>query len=153
MHKYTTERASYYLKLTAICFLIFILVFYQQSLQTSVLFLQMLHGDPDGHLDGNLRTNLMEFLGPSSSKELEWISDCIGQGIQHYMEVENGLKVLRLPLILAEQNYIETLRQGAALRSLRRVYVACQVERLIRDCVDGIIAGTYSTFILMIFCL
>lgn len=132
------------MKLTTSHFTIFVSVFYQQSLQLAVSFMQVLHEDPDGLLDDNLRTNLKEFLGPSSSKELEWLGDCIVKGMQHYLEVENHRKFLRLPLILAEQNYVEDLRRGAALRSLRRIYMACRVERIVRDCVNAIIAGEYS---------
>ena len=40
----------------------FVSVFYQQSLQLAVSFMQVLHEDPDGLLDDNLRTNLKEFL-------------------------------------------------------------------------------------------
>ena len=63
--------------------------------------------------------------------------------MQYYLEVENQRRFLRLPFILAEQNYVTDLRRGAALRSLRRIYMACRVERVIGDCVDGIIAGKY----------
>ena len=118
-----------------------ILVFYQQSLQLAVIFMQIMHKDTNGLLDDNLRTNLQEFLGLSSSEEVAWFSDCIVKGMQHYLEIDNNRKVLRLPFILAEESYISDLRRGAALRSLRRIHMACRVERIIRDCVDAIIAG------------
>jgi hypothetical protein len=105
--------------------------------------MQILDDDQDGLRDDNLRANLEEYLGPSSSKEVEWLGDCIVQGMKHYLEVEHHRRVLRLPLILAEENYVVELRRGAALRSLRRIYMTCRVERIMRDCVNGIIAGEY----------
>ena len=103
--------------------------------------MQMLQADSEGLVDDNLRANLKEFLGPSNLVEVEWLSDCIVQGMQHYLDIDNNRRSLRLPVILAEESYISDLRRGAALRSLRRIHMACRVENIIRDCVDGIIAG------------
>jgi len=113
---------------------------YQQSLQLAVLFLEKLRDDPNDNNDSYLQTYLLECLGPSSLKELEWLSDCIAQGMHYYLEVENQRRFLRLPLILAEPKYVADLRKGAALRSLRRIYMSSRVERVIGDCVDDIIA-------------
>lgn len=118
-------------------------VMYQQSLQLAVIFLQKLRQDTDGHLDDELQACLQEYLGTSSSKEVEWLADCISRGMHDYLEIENQRRFLRLPLVLAEDNYVRDLRRGGALRSLRRVYMACRVERVVGDCVDGIIAGKY----------
>ena len=103
--------------------------------------MRLLQKDLDGLLDDKLRTNLLEFLGSSSSEEVEWLSGCIVEGMQHYLDIHNNRKVLRLPFILAEEKYISDLRRGAALRSLRRIHLACRVEKIIRDCVNGIIGG------------
>ncbi|MGK3738881.1 MAG: hypothetical protein ACI90V_005728 [Bacillariaceae sp.] len=119
-----------------------LVVVYQQSLQLAVIFLEKLR-DENGLIDNDLQTYLLECLGPSSSNELEWLSDCIAEGMQYYLEVENQRRFLRLPLILAESSYVAGLRRGAALRSLRRIYMSSRVERVIRDCVDGTIAGKF----------
>ena len=123
------------------------IVVYQQSLQLAVIFLQKLSDDPDGLIDENLKTNLQEYLGPSSSDELQWLSDCLIRGIRDFLEVEKQRRFLRLPLVLAEQNYVADLRRGAALRSLRRVFMACRVERVIGSCVDAIISSKYFSLI------
>jgi len=130
-----------FLKLLISLLLLFFSGFYQQSLQLGVSFMQRLHDDPNGLVDGDLRNQLKEFLGPSNSNELEWMSNCIIEGMQHYLEVINNRKFLRLPLILVEQKYMTELRRGAALRSLRRMYMACRVERIICECVNTIIDG------------
>ena len=103
--------------------------------------MQLLNENPDGLFDKNLRANLQELLGQPSSEEIEWISDCIVKGMQHYLEIENNRRSLRLPSILAEESYLLALRRGAALRSLRRIYMACRVQKIIHDCVDGIVKG------------
>ena len=103
--------------------------------------MQLLNNNLDGTLDKNLKTNLQEFLGQSTSEEIEWISDCIVKGMQHYLDIENNSKSLRLPSILAEGSYLSALRRGAALRSLRRIYMACRVQKIVHDCVDGIVEG------------
>jgi len=113
---------------------------YQQSLQLAVVFMQKMHDDPDCLIDNQLRSNLQEYLGQSSSGELQWLSDCLTRGIKDFLEVENQRRSLRLPFILAEESYIKDLRRGAALRSLRRIYMACRIERVVGNCVDGIIS-------------
>lgn len=105
--------------------------------------MQMLQADSEGLVDDNLKAKLKEFLGPSNSVETEWLNDCIVQGMQHYLDIDTNRRSLRLPAILAEESYISDLRRGAALRSLRRIHMACRVEKIIHDCVDGIIAGKY----------
>jgi len=114
--------------------------FYQQSLQLGVLFLEKLRSDQSGIVENDLQGHLLEYLGPVSSKELGWLSDCISQGIQYYLEIENRRRSFRLPLTLMESSYVSELRKGAALRSLRRIYMSSRVERVIGDCVNGIIA-------------
>lgn len=118
--------------------------FYQQSLQLGVLFLEKLRSDQSGIVENDLQGHLLEYLGPVSSKELGWLSDCISQGIQYYLEIENRRRSFRLPLTLMESSYVSELRKGAALRSLRRIYMSSRVERVIGDCVNGIIAGKFS---------
>jgi hypothetical protein len=95
----------------------------------------------NGITEGNVRSYLMECLGPFSSKELDWLSDCLSRGMRDYLEVEDRRKFLRLPLALADPNYVSELRRGAALRALRRLFVLCRVETIIEDCLDDTIAG------------
>jgi hypothetical protein len=94
-----------------------------------------------GLSDGNIKTFLQECLGPSSAKELEFLSECLSEGIRYFLEVESHRRFLRLPHIFAEASYMADLRKGYALRSLRRIHIICRVERVISDCVQDIVDG------------
>lgn len=114
---------------------------FQLSLQAAVLFMGMLSA-PDGNVaDDKVSLFLQECLGPSSSKEHEFLSDCLREGVRYFMEVENNRRFLRMPQIFAEESYMADLRKGFALRALRRIHLICRVERVVSDCVDDILDG------------
>ncbi len=102
--------------------------------------------DDDGNSlsEDNIRSFLRECLGPSSSQELAFLSDCLREGIQCYIQVHNQRRFLRMPLIFTEPSYMEDLRKGQALRSLRRIYWLCRLERLISECLQEVISGEYN---------
>lgn len=91
--------------------------------------------------DDNIKSFLQECLGPSSAKELEFLSECLSEGIRYFLEVESHRRFLRLPQIFAEASYLAELRKGYALRALRRIHIVCRVERVISDCVQEIVDG------------
>jgi hypothetical protein len=118
--------------------------FFHQSLQTAVLFMDALDNDDNRSIsDDNIKSFLQECLGPSSSEELEFLSECLREGIRYFLEVESHRRFLRLPLIFAEASYMADLRKGYALRALRRIHLICRVEQVISDCVQDIVDGEY----------
>jgi hypothetical protein len=57
------------------------------------------------------------------------------------MEVHSYRRFLRMPLILAEPSYVESLRQGAGLRALRRVGILSRLNRVVEIGLDTILSG------------
>lgn len=105
------------------------------------MFLHMLRDNQNEFSDERLKPFLLECLGPSSSAELLWLSDCLSRGIQCYLDVDSQRRHLRLPMVLSEAAYVADLRRGPALRSLRRIYLLCRVGRIVEDCLDDVVDG------------
>ncbi|KAL3944902.1 MAG: hypothetical protein SGBAC_000993 [Bacillariaceae sp.] len=114
--------------------------FFQLSLQAAVPFMQMLQEEPAMLKERSLKELIQEFLGTTvSQKEADWICDCLSNGMRYFLDVERNRKFLRLPQTLAEPSFVEELRQGPALRSIRRMFLLCRVQRIIEDCCDDIL--------------
>jgi hypothetical protein len=124
---------------------LFLLDVYQLSLQVAVTLLAMLRSQvsaEDGQASSNgMRCLLQKWLGPTSAVEVEWICSSISSGIQMQIEVEQNRRLLRMPIILAEPEYTNELRQGAALRALRRIGVLNRLNRLVEDALEKISTG------------
>lgn len=123
--------------------------FFQLSLQVIVAFLQKMKDQGNVFSDDKLKPYLRECLGQGCTRELEWLSDCLSTGMHYYLEVESHRRFLRLPMTLADSGFVTELRRGAALRSLRRIFTLCRLERFVQDCSDDILTGkkTYPCFI------
>ena len=106
--------------------------------------MQKLKSKESSDTDDEIRTFLLEYLGPFCSKEFEWLCDSLAKGIRAYMEVEGRSRYFRLPAVLTESNYVSDLHRGHALRSLRRIHLLCQVENVIEGCLDDIIGGKFE---------
>jgi regulator of protease activity HflC (stomatin/prohibitin superfamily) len=119
-------------------------VLFQQSLQLSLACMQKLKTKEDSKEDDTIQTFLLDCLGPFCSREFTWLRDCLAKGIGAYMEVEDQTRSLRLPVVLTECSYVSDLRRGHALRSLRRIHLLLQVEKVIECCVDEIINGEFN---------
>jgi hypothetical protein len=116
--------------------------FFQLSLQVVVSFSQILREHEKVNHD-NVKTLLTECLGPTCKKEVDWLSNCFSSSMRYYLDVESQRRDLRIPLTLAEPAFIDGLRRGQALRSLRRLFVLCRVQRIIEDSLDEILSGEW----------
>lgn len=114
---------------------------FQLGLQLAVSLMEQMKKSGYVFKESHLQPFLAECLGPSNSSELEWLSDCLSKGMQHYLRVEDQQRLVRMPLILTEPTLVANLRRGPALRSLRRIYIMCRLERIVKGCLDSIIAG------------
>lgn len=114
--------------------------FYQLSLQLVVAVLQMLSDERSIFNEANIKLFIGECLGVQGSKELDWLCDCVSNGMKYYLEIENQRRFFRLPLVLSEPGFVSELRRGAALRSLRRLFILSRVDRIIEDCLDDILS-------------
>ncbi|CAJ1952232.1 unnamed protein product [Cylindrotheca closterium] len=114
--------------------------FFQLSLQAAVPIMQMLKDESAMLKERSVKDLIHEFLGTTfSHKEADWICDCLSNGMRSFLDVERNRKFLRLPKTLAEPSFVEELRRGSALRSLRRMFLLCRVQRIIEDCSDKVI--------------
>jgi hypothetical protein len=108
---------------------------YQLGLQVAVMLLiQLSHG-----YSGDLRSLVGEWLGVSGSREVDWLSDSIQTAMKLQLDIESGRRTLRMPVVLAEPSYVTELRQGAALRALRRIGVLARLNRIVGNCLDSIL--------------
>jgi hypothetical protein len=110
---------------------------YQLGLQVAVMLLGLLKR---GH-SSDLRSLLHAWLGEGCSRELDWICDSVQTAMKLQMDVEIHRRQLRMPVVLAEPSYVRELRQGAALRALRRVGVLARLNRVVEDCFDSVLTG------------
>ena len=108
---------------------------YQLSLQVAVMLLVKLsHG-----YSCDLRSLVSEWLGTSGAREVDWISDSIQTAMKLQLDIESGRRSLRMPVVLSEPSYVTELREGAALRALRRIGVLARLNRIVGDCLDSIL--------------
>lgn len=114
--------------------------FYQLSLQAAVTFLQLQKNESQSMDEYSMKNFLHESLGNPSSKEVNWLCDCLSNGLRHYIEVKSNRRCLRVPRVLAEPVFVADLRSGPALRSLRRMFMLCRIKRIIEDCLDELLS-------------
>ena len=114
--------------------------FFQLSLQVVVSFLQLLQQQEKSN-DGDIKTLLVEYLGPTCRKEVDWLCNCFCSGMRHYGEVEAQRLDLRIPLTLSEPEFMDEMRKGKALRALRRIFMLSRIQRIIEECLDEILSG------------
>lgn len=97
--------------------------------------------------DENMPDFLAECLGQYKSTEFEWMSDALRKGMQYFLRVEDHLRTVRMPLVIAEPTFVASLRRGPALRSLRRLSLIVRLERVIRGCLESIVHGESVEFL------
>lgn len=115
---------------------------YQLSLQVAVT---LLRSRPDVTAKGpgevQIRNLIQQWLGHPGANELEWICAAIHSAIKMQLEVETHRRPLRLPAILAEPAYVSELRQGAALRALRRISLLNRLNTIVDNALGDIFSG------------
>ena len=113
--------------------------FVQLCLQLVVVLLQMLKDEGSAFDEGNIKRFLKLCIDAPDSKELDWIGDCVANGMKHFLDIEAQRRYLRLPTVLAEPLFVSDLRRGAALRALRRICILGRVVRIVEECLDEIL--------------
>jgi hypothetical protein len=109
---------------------------YQLGLQVAVTLMVRLK---QGH-STDLRPLFREWLGVSSSRELDWICDSVQTAMRLQLDVESNRRHLRMPVILAEPAFVKELRHGAGLRALRRVGLLARLNRFVDDCLNSVLS-------------
>lgn len=110
--------------------------FFQLSLQLVVALLETLKDQRSVYKESNVKEYIRVCLGRPERKELEWLGDCVANGMKCYLEIESGSRYLRLPVVMAEASFLADLRRGAALRALRRIFLLSRVTRIVEVCLD-----------------
>lgn len=118
---------------------------YQLSLQVAVTLLALLRSQQDAtaKISGEvqIRHLVQQWLGQPGANELEWICGSIHSVMEMQLDVENQRRYLRMPLTLAEPTYVAELRQGAALRALRRISVLNRLNAIVENVLDETFNG------------
>ena len=110
---------------------------YQIALQASVNLFQVITESPVK----DLRSHLPSWLGDLSDHEIDWIAGSMASALQHHKEVETKRRFLRIPVILCEPSFVADLRNGCALRSLRRLGVLARLNSFVEKCLDKVLTG------------
>jgi chromodomain-helicase-DNA-binding protein 7 len=110
---------------------------YQVALQAGV---NLLHVMRSSSLK-DLRTHLPQWLGDLSESETNWVAGSIISCLEQHAEVESGRRFLRIPVILCEPTYVSDLRNGGALRALRRLGVLMRLNSFVEKCLDSVLSA------------
>lgn len=120
---------------------------YQIALQASSLLMSYLKHNlkvksiGDGSIQGHLRPVLSSWLGDAYPGEIDWICDSVRDAILLFTEIETSKRSLRMPLTLADPEYMTELRNGPALRGLRRLGILNRLNMVMEDAIDGILSS------------
>ena len=76
-----------------------------------------------------------------SSSELHFVTSAIFTTMERHKAVEAKRDFLRVPVILCEPSFVADLRNGCALRALRRIGVLNRLNSFIGSCLDKVLAG------------
>mmetsp|Transcript_36172 Transcript_36172/g.86986 ORF Transcript_36172/g.86986 Transcript_36172/m.86986 type:complete len:2449 (-) Transcript_36172:61-7407(-) len=114
---------------------------FQLGVQSAVSFMAIMEEKRNPVIrDENMPEFLAECIGQHKTTEFEWLSDVLRKGMQYFLRVEDHLRSVRMPLVIAEPTFVASLRRGPALRSLRRLSLIVRLERVIKGCLDSIVA-------------
>lgn len=88
--------------------------------------------------EGELREVVSFWIGNSSKSEVDWICESVCSAAAMHLEVESNKRFLRLPLSLAEGEYVTEMRKGPALRALRRLGVLDRLNETMDEVIQDI---------------
>lgn len=118
---------------------------YQLSLQAAVTLLALLRSPANASANASgmvpIRSLLCQWLGQPGTNELEWVCSAVYSAIKMQLEVEDQRRSLRLPMTLAEATYVTELRQGAAIRALRRISLLSRLTTIVDNALDDVFSG------------
>ncbi|GKY90687.1 hypothetical protein MPSEU_000042100 [Mayamaea pseudoterrestris] len=110
---------------------------FQLGLQAAQMLITKLPGGPNFV---HLRALFQEWLGGLSVSEVDWLTESIRDVIIMQADVESYRRMLRMPAILVEPVYVDLLRNGGALRALRRIGLLTRLNQFIEDCIDSVLS-------------
>ena len=89
----------------------------------------------------DIRSHLPHWLGDLSDHEITWVAGSINTAMEYHKEVEAKRRFLRMPVILCEPSFVADLRNGCALRALRRLGVLARLNDFVETCLDKVLNG------------
>jgi chromodomain-helicase-DNA-binding protein 7 len=95
-------------------------------------------------IDGEFKSAVGFWLGNNSEAELSWICESVVSALRMHAEVQSYKRFLRMPLCLADDEYVTDLRKGQALRALRRLGILERLNCILTEVIDDIIASLGS---------
>jgi superfamily II DNA or RNA helicase len=91
--------------------------------------------------EGEMRAAISYWLGSSSEREVSWICESVCSASALQLEIEASTRFFRMPLSLADVDYVAELRKGPALRALRRIGILDRLNLIMEKVVDEIIVA------------
>lgn len=120
---------------------------FQIALQVAVSIMSKLrtHAVPSRLIsdiaDGEIRAVISYWLGNSSEREVSWICESVCSASALHLDIEANTRFFRMPLSLADSDYVAELRKGPALRALRRIGILDRLNLIMEKVVNEIIAA------------
>lgn len=111
---------------------------YQLGVQVAASFMQM---EPKDGQPLAIRSLLHDWLGGISEYEFDWMVDSISTAASMQLSMCRQDRDLRLPVILAEPHFLCELKNGAALRALRRICLLSRLNHFIDECLDSALSA------------
>ena len=114
---------------------------YQLGLQASI----SLTGGSLTSLGANLQSMVGSVFSHYGPTDGDWMLNAMKSSLSMLEEVEGKARFLRMPVVLAEPEYIAVLRTGPALRALRRFAFLSRVNAIVGAALDDILSGELVT--------
>mmetsp|Transcript_39977 Transcript_39977/g.82247 ORF Transcript_39977/g.82247 Transcript_39977/m.82247 type:complete len:1159 (-) Transcript_39977:502-3978(-) len=107
---------------------------FQLGVQGSVSLAE--DSDPKGR---KLESAVASIYNQYGTRDSDWIFNAMNASLTMLEEVGNRSRYLRIPLVLADPDYLNELRAGAALRALRRFALLSRVNAIVEKALDGLL--------------
>jgi hypothetical protein len=113
---------------------------YQLGLQASI----SLTGGSLMSLGANLQTTVGFVYNNYGPTDGDWMINAMKSSLMMLEDVEGRSRILRMPVVLAEPEYVAALRAGPALRALRRFAFLSRVNAIVDAALGTILSGTLA---------
>lgn len=111
---------------------------YQLGLQAAI----SLTGGSLTSLGANLQSMVDFVYNNHGETDGDWMINAMKSSLMMLEDVEGRSRFLRMPVVLAEPEYVAVLRAGPAIRALRRFAFLSRVNAIVGAALDTVLSGT-----------
>ena len=123
---------------------------YQVGLQAGVSYLNRLKNttsENEFDMKNSSKSMLHELIHKYGESDGKWICIAMKTSLQLHQDIRCRKRSLRLPFSLNEASFVQELREGAAVHSLRRFAFLARLTKVISNAIDHVLAGKICIFL------